>query len=471
MRDLTMGAPGLSRAKSVADGFSDAVLADASPRLLAGLVLLALAASAGLGLMPAYPIGAQLNDFFLLVDWIHRWGAGQVPHRDYHAPLGFLATAPAALGFALTGDVGRALRLADIAALAALTGPFLVAARGRLSNGLATIAFAVVAALTLTPLDLFNLLPFPSAAMTYNRVGWAALLVAALFLVPARRPAERPTSALDLAMLAWLALLGLYLKATYGLALGAIGLLYLALHRPPARALLPAVVLALGGIGLVEAMFGLNRAYLADLAFAAGVDGAGRMGPARVLFALTASGGDVLLGALVPVAVALAAGRRALAAAIAVLLALAVAVMLQNAQASGLPLLIAGAVIAAAVVDRAGWGRPARLLALALPLAAAAPTLDLALRTWDGTARALAKPGALTGTALPGLATLRVPGEPGFPLVARAAAGGLDARTYVAEAARLAPTGLRTTGSPTRSRCWPPPATSCRRAGSAGAAP
>lgn len=411
------------------------LVAGTSKRLVLVLAALSLLAGGVLTAIPTFLVGAQLNDLFLFVDWIHRWGAGQIPHRDYHAPLGFLATLPPALGFWLTGDYARALRVNDVLALTALAGPLVLACRTRLTNGLTLIVWTTLATLLLVPLDLFNLWAEPTPAMAYNRHGWAVVAVAALFLAPTRGAANPRVELLVLALLClWLA----WLKATYGLACGLVGLLYCWVHRPRPREFVPGALAALALFGIVEASWGITAPYLRDLAFAASVDGSGRMSIGRILHTSLTSAGDMLFGAVLPAVLVLGVlGRRGIVPAlvIAALAGLSIGIILQNAQVRGLPLLVSAAAIGVAAVDRAGLGRAARLLALLLPLAAAAPLLELAARTTDGTLRVFLR-GEAGGTDLPGLAGLRVREQDELALATRAMANGLTARDYAQAASR-----------------------------------
>lgn len=138
---------------------------------------------------------------------------GQVPHVDFHEPVGQLNFWLTAIGFHLIGPTPRAFLLGELLALAVVLPIALFTAWRRLPLA-AALSFALFASLPIIiPVNIGELDTF-SFAMSYNRFGWCAISVLALILfVPPR--AESRFDGVDVAAGAVL-LLGLfYVKITY----------------------------------------------------------------------------------------------------------------------------------------------------------------------------------------------------------------------------------------------------------------
>lgn len=249
-------------------------------RLAAGLGLI-FALQCALLLAPdSLVISNFEGDALHLLDGVERVARGQVPHVDFRTPLG-------ALNFHLIAvwdaPPGRALALANIAAMAALLPALVWTGASRLgpAGGLALGAAALITA------GAFGLGPGAAGAtpaMSYNRFGWAGLMaVLPLMLVPPRRPGRGADLADGLA----LGLIGaalIFVKVTYVAALGPVWLVW-ALRRGRAAAVSLAAGLAAAG-ALAAAMGGTTmlEGYVADLAMVAGSES--RPEPGLSLFAL-----------------------------------------------------------------------------------------------------------------------------------------------------------------------------------------
>ena len=74
----------------------------------AGTIVLALAVICALALaLPGQTVATRyLKDLFLLLDQAYRIGCGQVPGRDFHSPLGPLASYVPWAGYAISGSLG-----------------------------------------------------------------------------------------------------------------------------------------------------------------------------------------------------------------------------------------------------------------------------------------------------------------------------------------------------------------------------
>ena len=125
-------------------------------------------------------VSAAPQDFLQFADLMHRMATGQIPHVDFHAPMGWLAFALPYAGFLTQGGFAGALEAADMFMLAALLPLACVLLAGRAPT------WASVATLVL----LFGLIAAPwrmgesgwrsDPGLHYNQWGWAILSVTLL---------------------------------------------------------------------------------------------------------------------------------------------------------------------------------------------------------------------------------------------------------------------------------------------------
>jgi len=148
---------------------------------------------------------------------------GQIPHVDFHDPVGALNFLLTAAGYRLVGPSPHAFLVGScLMALALFAGACVAAAR-RLPLLPATLFVVLVSLLALMPANAGDLPSAYSFAMSYNRYGWSALSIVALILfLPARDGDEG--AGVDQAIVAVLLLALFYLKVTYFAAgLAALG--------------------------------------------------------------------------------------------------------------------------------------------------------------------------------------------------------------------------------------------------------
>ncbi|HSH96330.1 MAG TPA: hypothetical protein VK968_19440, partial [Roseimicrobium sp.] len=173
-----------------------------SPDWTKGWLLMAFIWSASLAstiVLATPPLWQYMGDVLVLFDGGWRVYNGQVPHADFYSCLGPVPTGVLGLGFFLTGGhspgLGFALGLCGVAF--SLLG--FIAAQGRLSRfwGLAFSLFVLVlvtapAALGMKDVntDLVSFRYSNTYAMFYNRLGWAAIVVAQLCVLMPRRGPE-----------------------------------------------------------------------------------------------------------------------------------------------------------------------------------------------------------------------------------------------------------------------------------------
>ncbi len=237
-----------------------------------------LAASLLCALLLALPgetvITRYLPDLVTILDGAWRVAHGQAPSVDFHAATGPLAHYLPAAGYGLTGSLGAAMPAAMALATLALAPAIAHVLASRLSPAVA-IPFGLFLVLVLAvPINLGEGVTSLSFIAFYNRIGWAALAALLVMHLAPRAGLPRRT-ALDAGAAAFLVLVMLYTKATYGLAaLAFLGLMLTA--RDGRRWAAPALGIVAAGILAAELAWGGTGPYVADLLRAQAVDGSPR---------------------------------------------------------------------------------------------------------------------------------------------------------------------------------------------------
>lgn len=339
----------------------------AAAAAMLGLLLLML-----LVLPPQTYHGKFTNDILIFFDVADRVLQGQVPNRDFHAPLGPLAFLFPALGLWLGGSLGEMMPLATAAFALVLTPLLIYLCASRLPLLYALPSLLFILFLTISPLNISDPVDHTSFAMFYNRFCYAMLSL--LFLLALPRKEGVGSAGLDVVAAAALLLLMFYTKASYALV-GAVFVLGLALFPDTRRASAGAVVLSAAGVALVELLWGGTTSYFADMAMAAEASGSVR----GSLFTLSRVVLEDFTGVLLFVfvlAIAFARGARWGILLLCLYMAGAgVLIVNQNALSSTILTLVPAAFVAALAPARAQPAQRARprlasnllLLALALP--------------------------------------------------------------------------------------------------------
>ena len=242
------------------------------PASVAMLVVAIAAFCALLLALPGQTITTKyLNDLFIFLDGVHRVAEGQVPNRDFHTALGPLVYYAPALGYWLSGNLGGAMPvgMALIVIALAPAAAHILSSRLRPAIALPLAAFVILVAAV--PINLGESIGALSFAMFYNRIGWSALaLLLVLYLRPSRP--GRYQALLDAASAAFLIVLMLYIKISYGVV--GLGFLVFMLLDPRQRGWAAAALVLVVGAGLfIEALWGGTAAHIADLAIAGRVSG------------------------------------------------------------------------------------------------------------------------------------------------------------------------------------------------------
>lgn len=291
-----------------------------------------------------------LNDLFIFLDGAHRIMSGQVPHRDYHTPIGALADVLPALGILLTGSFGAAMP-AGMALLIVVLSPAMahvLASRLRPSLALPTAAYLVL--ILALPANIGEAPTHLSFAMFYNRIGWASLGLLLVMVLPP----ERGTSFVrDAACAALLTLIQLYTKVSYGaVSLAFLGFMLLDRRATGWSGLALAIVVAV--TAFLEAVCRLPSAYLTDLVLAGRTSGAVQGGFQALATAAAENVADYVVFGL---AAALVPSRSADVRMVLFLAFCAVSglwILNQNFQVTGIVTLAVGTVAAAEALARRG---------------------------------------------------------------------------------------------------------------------
>ena len=347
----------------------------ASPAALAVLSIALLALDWALFVRPGVSYAAVApNDFLVFADLSHRFASGQVPHVDFHAPLGWLSMWLPYAGFLLQGGFAGAPEAADMLMLAALLPLACVVLAGRASTGAAIAVLVAVFGMTAAPWWMGSTGQATDPSLNYNHWGWCLLTV--LLLVGLPGGGGRRWVADGAAVGAMLSLM-FFAKASHWVAgMGFVLLFGVALGEFRRAAVLGLSLFA-GCVLSVQAAGGWVDDYVRDLLAAAGVAQEPPLAdghrPLSVLKVLRGARADAALIALVAVAAALW-GRLSRRTALHGLFTLAacVAVMLQNSHAPNLMGALPAFLVRLAVESPVGSRtRRLSLAALALHLAPA----------------------------------------------------------------------------------------------------
>jgi hypothetical protein len=310
-----------------------AARATAAPILLTGAIA---AAAAWLLASPGLVVSREMT-WDLLFNLAGAWHLhnGQVPHVDFHDPVGQLYFRLTQLGFWLCGPTAFAVVPGKVVAGAFVFVCAASASATRLPPLAATVFILFTSLLALMPVNVGDAMTDFTFAMSYNTYGWAALSVLSLLLfMPGRRQGgERLDALLSALLMAAL----YYLKITYFAA----ALVELAAAFVLCRQVRSTAWLVAGALVVLNAMAPYNWPYLADIR-AAVQAGAAELGPAHLRFLLRANAVELSLY-VAATAVALVLWWRGRVAphvpsAAALLTVLGFVLLALNTQLRGLPL-------------------------------------------------------------------------------------------------------------------------------------
>ncbi len=213
-------------------------------------------------------IGKHEGDTLHFMDIVMRMAQGQMPHRDFMTPIGFLAFAPVALFVKAGQGLGMAVLSAQVlVALIVLPAAWWVGV-SRLSSRIA-MAFGGVVLVLVLALVHGEADSAVSISMHYNRWAWAAayLAITTALLKPVYRSCPLADGAVIGIAMAVMALI----KVTY-FASFAVPVVVALLLTKQSRALVISLVFGLLVAGVVTAVYGTDFwfSYLNDLREVAG---------------------------------------------------------------------------------------------------------------------------------------------------------------------------------------------------------
>ncbi len=210
-------------------------------------------------------IGKHEGDTLHLLQMVLRMAAGDVPHRDFHTPIGFMALWPIVVFLKAGLGVGRAMLAAQLLVAAVLLPAIWWVAASRFRGVWAFLFGAAVLVLSLA-LVHGETDTSVSISMHYNRWAWAvSWLVIATALVPARKDVRANPVADGVVIGTGMALLAL-IKVTYFVGFAPAVLVAVLASRQP-RILLTALISGLGVAVLATLVMGVAfwGNYLSDL--------------------------------------------------------------------------------------------------------------------------------------------------------------------------------------------------------------
>lgn len=220
------------------------------------LVLLAVVAPLIVGavwlLLGAPTVFSREMSWDLLFNLDGAWNLwnGRVLHVDVHDPLGIVTFGLTALGFHIAGIGPRAFLVGEVLYAALMLAASLCIFPRRLPLVAAAIATLYVVLLVLVPVNLGDPIELYSFAMSYNRLGWSALIL--VFSVLFVEPRTERGAWLDLGSVVLLGALLFYLKITY-FAVGIGATAAALLLSPHIRWRMTAWLAVMAALGLVAA--------------------------------------------------------------------------------------------------------------------------------------------------------------------------------------------------------------------------
>lgn len=311
----------------------------ASASLLAALSVALLALDWLLFVRPGVTYAAVApNDFLLFADLSHRFAHGQVPHVDFHSPMGWLAMWLLRAGFLMQGGFAGAPEAADLLMLAMLLPLACAVLAGRAPTGAAVALLCAIFGMTAAPWWLGSTGWSADPGLHYNHWGWSLLTV--LLLVGLPGGGRRRWLAEGAAVGALLSLLFFVKASQWAAGMGYVLLFGVALGGFRKAAALGLALFA-AGVLVVQAAGGWVDDYLRDLLAALGtsrgpvLEGGHR--PLSVIDALHGARADASLAVLAAAGAALG-GRLSRRTALhgACTLGVCVAVLVQNSHAPNL---------------------------------------------------------------------------------------------------------------------------------------
>jgi len=206
----------------------------------------------------------MVDDLFGFLDGAYRLAYGQVPHLDFHTPLGALAFFLPYCGLKISGTFAGSMEIASFIAASFLLLAALQVLCSRYATGPAVLTLLYAVLIIVVPMNVGEQPDKLSHAMFYNRYGWIGLTVLFLYFIEPRQQSKL-LALMDVTSIAATLLFLFYLKITFFL----VGLAFLPImalvSRYNRRVALGALALLSAVIIAFELVFGFTAAYVRDI--------------------------------------------------------------------------------------------------------------------------------------------------------------------------------------------------------------
>jgi hypothetical protein len=209
-------------------------------------------------------LSTMIHDTFVYFDGAYRVSAGQVPHRDFHTPLGLASYYLPYWGTLIAKGFAGSIEAASFLVAFALLATAFVLLSNRLKPLPSIVTIASLGFLVMAPLNAGDTGASITHAMFYNRWGWAGLTVVMLSFITPDEQSSRAL-AIETALISSVIVFLFYLKLTYFLV--AVAFLPILATASAAQARL-AVTVTLATATLLlagELSLGLSAAYFEDI--------------------------------------------------------------------------------------------------------------------------------------------------------------------------------------------------------------
>lgn len=240
-------------------GYRRAALALVAVFVLLGLALIVV------GYPPVTGPWVEMN----LLDGAWRIVNGQVPHTDFHTPLGSLTFLVVAFGMKIAAPSAASITYGNLLLLALLIPWAWCIASARLPWAIAFVFTLFAGFYLISPRPLSNAFRETTYAMIYNRQGYVLIMMLVLCLFLRPRDSTKQFVSLNGVFVGGLLALLLYCKITYFLAAAILTPIAIVLDLRLPRWYLASAGAFVGACAAFFAVFRINlHSYLSDIAMA-----------------------------------------------------------------------------------------------------------------------------------------------------------------------------------------------------------
>ncbi|MGV7227610.1 MAG: hypothetical protein ACQ9IQ_03020 [Nitrospirales bacterium] len=278
------------------------------------------------------------HDTFIFLDGAYRLANGQIPHIDFHTPLGYLTYLLPYFGLKISANFAGAMEMATFIAAIFMTLAAIQVLSTRYSSSSSIVSLVLLILIVVVPMNVGETPTNVTHAMFYNRFGWAAITILFLFFIePVQK--SKILSLTDVVAISGILLFLFYTKITYFVAgLAFIPIMAMGSHYNRLVAMKAFAAMCIGILS-VELLFGFTIPYLHDIIMTIDSSGTIRKG---LLKSLYKNNLQYLLVGLTSLIVFWFRGLRfSEYVYILFVAAMGIAIINQNAQHYGIPCLLA----------------------------------------------------------------------------------------------------------------------------------